>query len=170
MCQRRLTAAAEAVRGLKLALCILAIAAGVPVAAAQDLSSQQLKLLHDPAGWEYLLIGDKDGGIQTQHTCFDGHPHPNECSGTLTLNAGGGFTQQTFIHHQRVARTGTYKLDGNQLTFFDEFGTQDGPYAISVDAQNKLLTMDNPPVHIELELHSKYVADRNAKRAPVHNQ
>ncbi|MBV8072468.1 MAG: hypothetical protein JO270_21375, partial [Acidobacteriaceae bacterium] len=110
MCQRRLTAAAEAVRGLKLALCILAIAAGVPVAAAQDLSSQQLKLLHDPAGWEYLLIGDKDGGIQTQHTCFDGHPHPNECSGTLTLNAGGGFTQQTFIHHQRVARTGTYKL------------------------------------------------------------
>jgi hypothetical protein len=141
--------------------------AGFPLCARQDLSAEQLKLLQDPGGWEYLLISDRDAGIQTQHTCFDGHPHPKECSGTLVLKPQNTFVQQTFIHHQRVSRHGTYQLNGNQLSFFDESGTQDGPYTITLSVQNKTLTLDNPPVHIGLELHSRYVADRQAKRAPA---
>lgn len=139
-----------------------------PAGARQDFSPEQLKLLHDPGGWEYLLISDRDAGIQTEHTCFDGHPHPNECSGTLILTSQNTFVQQTFIHHQRVARRGTYGLDGNQLSFFDEFGTRDGPYTVTLNVQSKSLTLDNSPVHIGLELHSQYVADRDAKRAPTH--
>ncbi len=138
----------------------------LPLCARQDVSDSQLKLLQDSGGWEYILIGDKDAGIQTQHTCFDGHPHPNECSGTLTLRPQNTFVQQTFIHHQRVARHGTYQLNGNQLTFFDEMGVQDGPYTVSIDAQNKIMTLDNPPLHMVLELHSQYMADRNTKHPP----
>jgi hypothetical protein len=143
------------------------VMAALPLGARHDLSSQQLKLLQDPGGWEYILISDTDAGIQTQHTCFDGQPHPDECSGSLTLTPQNTFVQQTFIHHQRVARHGTYQLDGTQLSFFDEFGTRDGPYALALDQRKNLLSLDNPPVHIELELHSQYVADRDAKRAPA---
>lgn len=151
----------------KSALLPVLILAALPLGAGHHLSSPQLKLLQDPGGWEYILISDNDAGIQTQHTCFDGSPHPDECSGSLTLAPQGSFVQQTFVHHQRVARQGTYQLDGNQLSFFDEFGTRDGPYTLTLDAQKNLLLLDNPPLHIELELHSQYVADRNAKRAPA---
>jgi hypothetical protein len=152
----------------KPALFPVLLLATAALGARHQLSSQQTKLLQDPGGWEYILISDNDAGIQTQHTCFDGTPHPNECSGTLTLSPQSTFVQQTFIHHQRVARNGTYQLDGNQLSFFDEFGTRDGPYTFTLDAKKNLLFLDNPPLHIELELHSQYVADRDAKRAPAH--
>jgi hypothetical protein len=141
-------------------------ALALPLCARQELSNSQLALLQDHGGWEYILIGDQDAGIQTQHTCFDGHAHPNECSGTLTLTSQNTFVQQTYIHHQRVSRHGTYQLNGNQLTFFDEMGVQDGPYTVSIDTQKKMLTLDNPPLRMVLELHSQYVADRDSKRPP----
>lgn len=150
----------------KFAIPLMLALAALPFAAGHHLPSSELKLLQDPGGWEYILIGDKDAGIQTQHTCFDGQPHPDECSGSLTLSPDGTFVQHTFVHHERVARSGKYRLDGSQLTFFDEFGNPDGPYTFSLDAQKDILVLDNPPLHMELELHSQYVADRDAKRAP----
>jgi hypothetical protein len=144
------------------------VLAALPFAAGHHLPSSQLKILQDPGGWEYTLISDKDAGIQTQHTCFDGHPHPDECSGSLTLTPEGTFVQQTSIHHRSVARSGTYKLEDHQITFFDEFGTPDGPYAFKLDPEKNLLFLDNPPLHMELELHSQYIADRDAKRPPPH--
>jgi hypothetical protein len=50
------------------------------------LSAHQPKMLQDPSGWEYIKIPDVDNGIQTEHTCFDGHPHPQQCSGTLSTD------------------------------------------------------------------------------------
>jgi hypothetical protein len=55
-----------------------------------------------------------------------------------------------------VARHGTYQLDGDQLAFFDEFGTRDGPYTIAIDAEKKSMSMQMPQVHMELELESEY--------------
>ncbi|MBV8550007.1 MAG: hypothetical protein JOY54_01815 [Acidobacteriaceae bacterium] len=152
---------------LKLAHLPLIALISVPLSAFQDFSAEQLKLLRDPGGWEYIFMGTNGGGMQTQHTCFDGHPHPDECSGVLTFRPGHTFVQATFIQHQKVARRGKYQLDGDQLTFFDEFGTQDGPYTVAIHPKTKIMTLDMPQVHIQLELHSQYVADLNAKRAPA---
>jgi hypothetical protein len=130
------------------------------------LTDDQLKMLHDPGGWEYIKIGDVDNGIQTQHTCFDGHPHPQQCSGTLTLSPGNSFVQKTRIHGQTVQRHGTYELDGNQLTFFDELGTKDGPYALNINTQAKRLVLQMRPVRIDLELESQYRKDRQNQKQP----
>src|SRR3954462_10852757 len=115
---------------LSIALLWVAVARLV---AHDDLSHDQLKMLKDPGGWEYVEIDDSDAGIQTQHTCFDGKPHPDVCSGTLTLSSGNTFVQKVTVHHQSVARHGTYEVDGDQLAFFDEFGTPDGPYTVAID-------------------------------------
>ena len=135
---------------------------------AQDvLSADELKMLQDPSGWEYIKISDVDNGIQTQHTCFDGHPHPQQCSGTLTFSAGTTFVQKTRIHGQTVQRHGTYQLDGNQLTFFDELGTKDGPYAVSINTQTKRLVLEMQPLRIDLELESQYRKDRQSHNPPA---
>jgi len=147
---------------------VLLVLVAIPLVSGQDLSSTQLSMFQDPGGWEYITVSDNDSGIQTQHTCFDGKPHPNQCSGVLVFTPQNKFSQTISIHHQKVVRRGTYTLSGNQLAFFDELGTRDGPYTIAVDPDKKSLTLDMPQVHIQLELHSQYVADRNAKRAPAH--
>src|SRR5438270_227708 len=97
----------------------------VPLSARQDLTQQQVKLLHDPGGWEFVLVTDPDSGIQTTHTCFDGKPHPKRCSGTLTFSPDNKFVKNMYIHGQRVQRHGTYKFGGNQLVLYDELGTRD---------------------------------------------
>ena len=86
---------------------------------AGDLSQDQMKMLQDPGGWQYITVSDSDSGIQTKHTCFDGQPHPDECSGTLTLRPDKTFAKDIYIHHQGVQRTGTYELKGDQLAFYD---------------------------------------------------
>lgn len=128
----------------------------VSAAIAFALSQDQLKLLHDPGGWEFITVSDPDSGIQTQHTCFDGSPHPDECSGTLTFRAGGTFAKDIYIHHQKVQRHGKYELQGDQLTFYDEFGTRDGPYTVAIDTSQKTMTLDMPQIHIGLELETAY--------------
>jgi hypothetical protein len=140
-----------------LLLCVpLLCASVVPLGARDDLNQDQLKLLQDSGGWEYTKIDDPNSGIQTEHTCFDGTPHPDACSGTLTLATDNTFIQKVDIHHESVARHGTYQLDGDQLAFFDEFGTRDGPYTISIDMEKKSMSMQMPQVHMELELESEY--------------
>lgn len=125
------------------------------LSARDGLSDDRIKLLHDPGGWEYIKIEDSDAGIQTEHTCFDGTPHPDVCSGTLTLSAGNTFVQQVSVHHQTVSRHGTYTLDGDQLAFFDEFGTKDGPYTISIDPEKTSLSLRMPQVHMDLLLKNR---------------
>jgi hypothetical protein len=127
-----------------------------PLGAHDDLSDDQLKMLKDPGGWEYVEIDDSDAGIQTQHTCFDGKSHPDVCSGTLTLSSGGNtFVQKVTVHHQSVTRRGTYEIDGDQLAFFDEFGTKDGPYTVAIDPDKTSLSLRMPQVHMELLLKNR---------------
>jgi hypothetical protein len=104
--------------------------------------------------------------VQTTYTRFDGKPHPDECSGKLILRSDNTFSKQIFIHHQEVSRTGTYKLDADRIAFFDEFGNQDGPYTIHLDAKSELLTLDMPQLHIELELETQYHKDLKDGVAP----
>jgi len=118
--------------------------------AFSDLSRDQLKLLQDPGGWEYIKM--TDNGIQTEHVCFDGQPHPDICRGRITLSTDNQFAQDVTIQGQTVSRHGTYTLEDDQLAFFDEFGTRDGPYTIELDSHAKSLVMYTPQVRIELIL------------------
>jgi hypothetical protein len=141
-------------------ICFLGLLAFVIQAGGRGpLTDDELKMLQDPGGWQYVTISDTDSGVQTQHTCFDGKPHPQECSGTLTLTAGNTFVSSIHIHGQTVDRHGTYELDGKQLTLFDEFGTQDGPYALDINTHTKHLVLKLPPLRMELELESQYRQD-----------
>jgi hypothetical protein len=135
---------------------LLFCALSASVSARDSLNEDQLKMLHDSGGWQYIEVSDSDNGMAVTHTCFDGHPHPDVCSGTLTLKDDNTFQQDVSIHGQNVPRHGTYKLDGDQLAFFDELGTQDGPYTIDLDLQGKSLTLKMPQVRIVLELEKEY--------------
>lgn len=140
-------------RGLAaIALC----AAATLLCGAKDLAPDEMTLLHDPAGWAYVSMDDSQNGFPTQHTCFDGSPHPDACSGKLTLSPNNTFVQQVVINGQSVSRRGTYELNGDQLAFFDEFGTRDGPYTIDMDVLNKLLKVDMPQIKIRLMLYKEY--------------
>ena len=138
--------------------------------AQSALTDDQLKMFQDPGGWEYIKISDSDNGIQTQHTCFDGHPHPQECSGTLMFSPSNTFVQKTHIHGQTYQRHGTYQLDDNQLTLFDEVGTKDGPYTVTLNTQTKRLVMQMLSVRISLELETQYRKDRQNQRQPPPEQ
>lgn len=126
------------------------------LSAFDELGPEKLALLDDSGGWTYLSMNDSQNGFPTAHVCFDGQPHPDACSGTLTLTKQHTFTQRVVVNHQEVSRHGTYQLKGNQLAFFDEFGTRDGPYTISIDTQNKLMSMDMPQVKVRLVLYKEY--------------
>jgi hypothetical protein len=128
----------------------------VRMVAFDDLGSDQLAALTDSKGWEYITVDDSQDGFPTQHVCFDGQPHPDACSGTLTLTQDQTFAVDISIHHQSVVRHGTYELDGDQLTFSDEFGTRDGPYTIAIDLPNNVLTMQTAEVKIKLQLYKEY--------------
>ena len=152
----------------RILTCSLAVvAAPFGLRAQGALADDQVKMFHDPGGWEYIKISDTDNGIQTQHTCFDGHPHPQQCSGTLTFSPSNTFVQKTHIHGQTYQRHGTYQLDGNQLTLFDELGTKDGPYTVDLNTQTKHLVMQMLPVRISLELQRQYRKDKQNQKPPA---
>ncbi|HZS54740.1 MAG TPA: hypothetical protein VFA65_10085 [Bryobacteraceae bacterium] len=144
---------------------MMAFSAATP---RDPLSSDDIKFLQDPGGWEYITVSDQDAGIQTQHTCFDGQPHPGQCSGKMTFTRAKTFVQQVSIHGATVSRRGTYKIEGDQLSFFDEFGTRDGPYAVQLNRELKTLVLSMPQVRLELELEKQYKDDREQKRPPHH--
>jgi hypothetical protein len=135
-------------------------------AAGAALSEDELKLLQDPGGWEYVSVSDQDAGIQTQHVCFDGQTHQDQCSGKLTLTSDNNFVQQVTIHGKSVDRHGTYQIADDQLSFFDEFGTRDGPYAIQLNSEAKRLVLSMPQVKLELELESQYKDDLDKRKPP----
>ncbi len=145
------------IRNSRRLLCgAVLLAFAFPLSARDTLNDDQIKLLQDPGGWEYIAVSDADNGIQTKHTCFDGRPHPEECSGTLTLDADKTFVQSVHIHGETVQRHGNYELDGSELALFDEFGNRDGPYTIEIDTDKKSMIMQMPQVRIELELEKEY--------------
>ena len=124
---------------------------------ADELGSDELKMLQDSGGWEYISMStNEQNGFPTQHTCFDGRPHPGQCSGTLVLTASNTFSQSVQIQGKTVKRTGTYQLNGDQLAFSDELGTQDGPYTLTLNKQTKSLILQMPQARIELLLESEY--------------
>lgn len=134
---------------------------GLRVNAEAGLSDDELKMLQDSGGWEYITVSDLDNGIQTKHTCFDGQPHPEECSGTLTLNPDNTFVQKVHIHGEIVERHGHYELDGKEITLIDELGTRDGPYALDINVGSKQLSLQMTQaagvlVRIELKLEKEY--------------
>jgi hypothetical protein len=126
------------------------------ISAEDTLGTEKVALLQDSGGWEYVSMDDTDNGFPTQHNCFDGAPHPDTCDGKLTLTRQNRFLQQVSIHHQTVTRHGTYELKGNQLAFYDEFGTRDGPYTINIDTDKKMMSMDMPQVKVRLMLYKEY--------------
>ena len=153
------------------ALAFFGLLAGcsLSLSAFDDLTPDQLTMLRDSGGWEYISMNDSQDGFPTKHTCFDGTPHPDACSGTLTLTPDNTFTQQVFVHHQTVSRHGTYELNGNQLALFDEFGTRDGPYTLSLDAPNKQMTMAMPQIDIKFLLYKEYrkqLEEKQKKKNP----
>jgi len=149
--------------GLVFACSTVALAA---LGRGHGLSQDDIKLLQDPGGWEYITVSDQDAGVQTQHVCFDGSPHPKQCSGRLLLNPDSTFTQQTRIHGESVDRHGTYKINDDQIAFFDEFGERDGPYQLQLNRETNMLVLSMPQVRLELELESQYKNDREQKKAP----
>jgi hypothetical protein len=138
----------------------LLLAAATVLSGFSDLSRDQLKILQDPGGWDYIKMTDT--GMQTEHPCFDGKPHPELCSGRLTFSTDNKFMQEVTIKGETVPRHGTYTLEDDQLTLFDELETRDGPYTIEIDAQQKSLLMYTSAVRIELILH-KTLHDKKRK-------
>ena len=135
----------------------LLVAMLVGVVLAKELDTDELKMLQDSGGWEYISMSRNEAnGFPTQHTCFDGQPHPEQCNGTLILTKSKTFSQSVRIQGQTVRRTGTYQLNGDQLAFLDELGTQDGPYTLTLNTQAKSLILEMPQARIELLLESEY--------------
>lgn len=147
-----------------LSILSLLLSCSLLISAGDGLPPDQMALLQDAGGWEYISMNDSQDGFPTQHTCFDGSPHPDTCSGTLTLTPDNRFAQTTYVHHQSVSRTGTYQLAGNQLAFFDEFGTRDGPYSIEIDSLNKMMTMNMPQIKVKLQLYKEYRKQLDARQ------
>ncbi len=136
------------------------LAFSAQIGARNGLSEDELSILQDSGGWEYISLSDSDDGVPTTHTCFDGTAHPEQCSGTLAFSASNTFIQTVHIHGQSVQRHGNYQLDGNQLAFFDELGTKDGPYTLELNAQTKSLVLKMAQVRIELMLEKEYKGNR----------
>src|SRR6185312_472127 len=134
-------------------------------AACVALDQDQLKLLHDPQGWEYVSIFDHDNGVQMQHQCFvEGSPSTGACRGMLFLSTDGHFTQTVTVHGSTLERHGTYDLDDDQLTFQDELGTKDGPYtlAINTDEESMRFSMRQAGVVIGANLKLKNASKKKA--------
>jgi hypothetical protein len=118
-------------------------------------TSDELTLLQDPDGWEYTKIVTANG-FPTDHPCFDGTPHPQECRGTLTLGSDERFVKKIYIKGQPDTRTGRYKVEGDGLIFFDEYDTQDGPYKMTLNTREKTLVLELGSERMDLMLEKEY--------------
>jgi hypothetical protein len=148
---------------LLIGFCFIGLLA-IPLSAFDDLNQDQVNLLKDSGGWEYTKLSDDSSGVPLEHTCFDGAPHPDQCRGSLTLDREDKFVQQVVIEGKAVDRHGSYKLDSDQLAFFDEFGTRDGPYTVEIDPVKKTMVLSMPQIRMELTLESEYHKKKNNKK------
>ncbi len=143
-----------AARHTVILLCVCSAAITVPYLRG-FVSSDELTLLQDPDGWEYIKVVT-DSGFPTEHPCFDGTPHPQECRGTLTLGTDERFVKKSTSTGSADTRSGRYKVDGDQLTFFDEYDTQDGPYKLTLNRDEKTLVLDLGSARMDLMLEKEY--------------
>jgi hypothetical protein len=121
---------------IRLALLVTMFCAGTGTLLA--LTQDQLDMLHDSGGWEYLVITDAGNGVQTQHVCFD-QKGRGPCTGKLILHDDGTFNQIVTGFGKSMNRHGTYTLDGDNMTLVDELGTKDGPYSVKLDVPSSTL-------------------------------
>jgi hypothetical protein len=139
----------------------LLLASTAVLSAFASFTGEQLKLLRDPAGWDYIKMSST--GMRTEHPCFDGKPPTDECSGRLIFGIDNHFSQSVTIHGQTVPRQGTYTLAGDQLTFVDELETPDGPYTVEFDPKTHFLILSMKQVRIELTMHKETPSSRPNK-------
>lgn len=150
--------------------CCLLLAFFAP-ATCLALDDDQLKLLHDPQGWQYVSIFDHDNGVQMQHQCFvEGSPSMGACRGMLFLPSDGHFTQTVSVHGSTLERHGTYSLDGDQLTFQDELGTKDGPYAVTVNPDEKTMRISMQQAGVTIGAALKLKNQGSKKPKPNNSQ
>lgn len=141
---------------LRLLPVLMALLVVVPLPYASGfVSSDELALLQDSDGWEYTKIVT-GSGFPTEHVCFDGSPHPQECRGTLTLSGDERFVKKIYIRGQADTRSGHYKIDGSEIAFFDEYDVRDGPYRMTLDSQAKTLVLELGSERIDLMLVKEY--------------
>jgi hypothetical protein len=105
------------------------------------LGSDETALLQDPGGWEYQTITDANNGFQTQAVCFV-EAFTGECRGTLLFRTDNTFRQDISAHGRSMHRGGRYEISGDQVTFWDEHNTQDGPYTITINRQEKTMHLE----------------------------
>lgn len=131
------------------------------------LDDQQLQMLHDAQGWEYVSIFDHDNGMTMQHQCFvEGASTQGACSGMLYFPPDGTFRQTVTAHGKTLDRHGTYELDDDQLTFQDELGTKDGPYTVEINSDEKTMrfSMRQAGVEIGANLKLKNASKKSDKQ------
>jgi len=138
-------------------ICVAALVIGVEEAAA--LTRDELKLVQDSGGWEYLTMTEVNNGFATQANCF-AKAFTGECKGTLIFRPDQSFRQDVSAHGKGMHRGGHYEIQGQDLTFWDEHETKDGPYHITINADEKSMTLETTQagvaVKIELLLESEF--------------
>ena len=152
----------------RLVSVLLTLLVALPLAEGREmLNHEELAMIQDPGGWEYMVISDPNNGFQTQAACFDSQ-RTGACEGKLFFRSDGTFLQTITAHGRSMHRGGTYKFDDHNVTFFDEHGTSDGPYTLKVNPQAQTLTVDatraGVGVHMELLLGREF-KKRLAKQA-----
>lgn len=75
----------------------------------------------------------------------------------------GTFAQAIRIHGKDVNRHGTYELDGDQITFADEFGTKDGPYQLTLNAEAKTLRFATNQAGVQVGADLRLARQKSAK-------
>lgn len=132
------------------------------------LSTDQLAMLHDPQGWEYMAVFDLNNGMQENHACFVQGAPSDACRGTLKLSKDGTFVQDIYIHGRAVVRHGTYELDGNAITLKDELGTADGPYTLDINPNTESMRMSMNSGGVLIGADLKLVnSSKNKKKKPA---
>ncbi|HEX4771252.1 MAG TPA: hypothetical protein VH351_10495 [Bryobacteraceae bacterium] len=111
-------------------------------AAFAALSSDDMNMLQDAGGWEYLSIADVNNGFKTSHVCFDEQKGKGDCRGTIVFQKDGTFTQDISAEGKNLRRHGTYQITDDGIVFVDELETKDGPYTLAFDHTNSVLTLE----------------------------
>jgi hypothetical protein len=121
------------------------------VGVALALSPDELKLFQDPGGWEYQTITEANNGFKTEGTCFT-ETYTGRCRGNLFFREDGSFTQVLSGSGRSMHRGGRYELNGNQLTFWDEHDTKDGPYAVTLKPASNMLRIETTQAGVVLRM------------------
>jgi hypothetical protein len=139
--------------GVALTMCLPALLA------AQSLSQEDLAIIQDPGGWEYISITETNNGFKTDSVCFN-EGQKGRCQGTLAFHTDGTYAQNVTVTPKSVNRQGKYEISGPAITLYDAFGTKDGPYTIALDKTAHTLTLETVQTgvisRIKLELESSY--------------